>query len=152
MLQKKKWADKAESRRGVERIGFYPGPFWSKNSFYFWNFLHRNLLPPFLVDGWRGVGRAGEPLILSTYTHNIVFGSERPTLNAYPCQIMLVQCREIVDTANAMDGSVSAWYLHGGCMSVCSGGTDLVAHPPPLMQKLGRGPTCLLYTSPSPRD
>ena len=48
-------------------------------------------------------------------------------------------CREIVDTANAIYGSVGARWLHGGCMSVCLGGTDFVVHPPPLMPILGRG-------------
>ena len=60
-------------------------------------------------------------------------------LNAYPCLTLLAQCREIVDTANAMDGSVGVRGLHSGCMLVCSGGTDFVAHPPPLMPILGRG-------------
>ena len=52
---------------------------------------------------------------------------------------MLEQCREIVDTANAMDASVGARWLHVGFMSVWSGGTDFVAHPPHLMPILSRG-------------
>ena len=38
-----------------------------------------------------------------------------------------------------MDGSVGARWLRGGCTSVFSGGTDFVAHPPPLMPIFGLG-------------
>ena len=62
----------------------------------------------FLVELSRGVKRAGERLMLSTCTHTILLGSESPTFNAYPCQIFSAQCREIVDTANVLDGSVGA--------------------------------------------
>ena len=93
----------------------------------------------------RAVERGGkgwqtkESAMLSTCINTIVLGSERPALHAHPCQILLAQCSEIVDTANAMDGSVDARWLHDGCMSVSSGGTDFVAHPPPLMPILGLG-------------
>ena len=60
--------------------------------------------------------RASESLMLSTYTHTIRLGSERPTLNAYPCQFALAQCREIVDKANAMDRSVAARWVHVGVL------------------------------------
>ena len=85
----------------------------------------------FLFELPRGVERAGEPLMLSTCTHTILLGSERLTLNAYPCQFLLAQCREIIDSANATDGSVAARWLHDG--------VHVVSHPPPLMPILGRG-------------
>ena len=96
----------------------------------------RAVFAPFLVELSRGVERDSEPLMLSICTHIIVLGSERSTLKAYPRQFWLAQCREIVDTVNAMDGSV----VHlGRCMPVSSGGTYSVSHHPLLMPKLGRG-------------
>ena len=65
--------------------------------------------------------RAGEPLMLCICAHTILLGSERPNLEAYPCHFLFAQCREIVDTANAMDGSVVHVVQHlGGGMSVSS--------------------------------
>ena len=111
-----------------------PTPFRKK--IIIWNSRFGPVLMPFLVELWRGVERAGEALLLCTCTHALVLGSKRPTLNAYSSQILLAQCREIVDTTNAMNGSVGARWMN---MSVCSGGSDVVAHTPPLMPKLGRG-------------
>ena len=51
----------------------------------------RLIVAPFLVELSRGVERAGESRMLSVCTHTILLGSERPTLNAYPCQILLAQ-------------------------------------------------------------
>ena len=49
-------------------------------------------------------------------------GSERPTLKAYPCHILLVQCREIIHAANALDRSVVHVMQHlDGGMPVSSG-------------------------------
>ena len=84
----------------------------------FWNSRFGQVLRPFLVELSRGVGMAGEPQMRSICTHTILMGSERPTLNAYPCQILLAQCREIVDTANAMDGSVGARWCTWGWVHV----------------------------------
>ena len=70
-------------------------------------------------------GKCYQPLMMSICTHTIVLGSKRQTLNAYPCQILLAQCPEIVTAANAMDRSVGAPWMHGECMSVCSGGVSI---------------------------
>ena len=98
---------------------------------------HPDKLKPVGIHVWNGArfrsscreGWNGEPLMmLSICSHTILLGSEKPTLNAYPCQIVLAQCREIADTANAMNGSVGARCMRlGGCMSVSSGGTDFVS-------------------------
>lgn len=106
---------------------------------YFWNSRFGSVLTTFLVELWRGTKMAGKPLMLPTFIHTILLGSDKPTLHAYLCPFLLPQCLEIVDTANAMDGSVYARWLHGGCMSVCSAGTDFVAHPPPPVPILDRG-------------
>ena len=65
-------------------------PSWEKNEI-FWNSRFGQVLTPFLVELSRGVERASEQFMLSICTHTILLGSERPTLNAYPCQILLVQ-------------------------------------------------------------
>ena len=80
----------------------------------FFNCLFGQVLTPFLVELSTAVERAGEPLMLSICAHAIVMGSERPTINACPSQLLLAQCREIVDTANAMDGSIGARWVHVG--------------------------------------
>ena len=65
--------------------------------------------------------RAGEPLIISICAHTVQLGTERPTLKAYPCQFLFAPCRDIVDAANAMDGSVVHVVQHlGGGVSVSS--------------------------------
>ena len=131
-----KRAKKALARGGERWVFCLP---LSEKHRHFWNSRFGPVLTPFLVELWRGVARAGEPLTLSTCTLTILLTSERPTLNAYACQILLAQCREIVDTANPMDGSVGARWFHGGWMSVYSGGTDFVTYPPPLMLIHGWG-------------
>ena len=94
---------------GVEWVGErdFCLPLWRKKN-SFWNSRFGQVLTPLLVELSRGVERAGEPLMLSISTHTILLGSEKPTLNAYPCQIVLAQCREIADTANTIDGPVGA--------------------------------------------
>ena len=65
----------------------------AKNANIFWNSRFVQVLTPFVSQLSGGVGRAGEPMMLSICTHAILLGSERPTFNAYPCQILFVQCR-----------------------------------------------------------
>ena len=103
----KGWIGVEKQLTGLARGGRrwrLPTPFRKK--IIIWNSRFGPVLMPFLVELWRGVERAGEALLLCTCTHALVLGSKRPTLNAYSSQILLAQCREIVDTTNAMNGSV----------------------------------------------
>ena len=54
--------------------------------------------------------------MLSIGVHTIMLVSEKPTLEAYPCHFLFAHCREIADTANAMDRSVvnAVQQLSGG--------------------------------------
>ena len=85
---------------------------------------------PFLIKLSRGVERAGESLVLSICSYTILLGSERPTPRVYPCHFLFAQCREIVDAANAMGGSVVRVVQHlGGGMSVTSRQRFRLTHP-----------------------
>ena len=88
-----------------------------------------------MVEGWSGVERAGEPLVVSTCTHTRMLDLDRPALHAYKCsyQNLWALSREISEPASALNGSVGA-HAHALLLcSVCSGGTYFVAHSPPLM-------------------
>ena len=110
----------------------------------FFNCLFGQVLTPFLVELSTAVERAGEPLMLSICAHAIVMGSERPTINACPSQLLLAQCREIVDTANAMDGSMGARQVHAGELGryrfrLTPSTSDAEARPrPPTCARLSR--------------
>ena len=90
---------------GVERSGgrlLLPAPFGEKMK----SFVEHPFRVGFDSVSGRAIERGGKgwrtaDAVVST--HTILLGSERPTLDAYPCQILLAPCRQIVDTANAMD-------------------------------------------------
>ena len=80
----------------------------------------------------------------SIFAHTILLGLsclKRPTLKAYPSQFLFAQCREIVDTANALDGSL------GACVHVVYSGWVHVGEPPALIQVMNRGEKCDIFLS-----
>ena len=117
-----------------------PAPFGGKMH-HFWNSRFGHVLTPFLELS-RGVERAGEPLIMSICTHYPDGLGEADT--AYPFQILLPQCREIVDTANATDGSMGARQVHAGELGgyrfrLTPSTSDAEARPrPPTCARLSR--------------
>ena len=103
-----------------ERRCFSPAPFGEKLVF---SGTVTPVSSGFSAVFGRAVERGGKGWRTADADHlcshsSILLGSERPTRKAYPRQRLLAQCREFVDSANAMDRSVVYVMQHlDGCMS-----------------------------------